>query len=173
MNERGFMLPVMGWAAIAAGAVILGLGVAVKVQTSRLATSKAETVAVQGRFDAFVSQAKALGDAQNAKAKETDAANKQLKEKSDAQSAKSKADLAAVYAKYRGLLNAKPNSGGGQLPPAAAVTSGTDRTCFATDQFARAMGVLEAGVPNITEQGDAAKSRLTGAMKWAESLARP
>ena len=62
MKQTGFIaLPMMGWAAIAAGVVIAGLGIALKIQSARLETSKAETVAVQGKFDAFVSQAKALG----------------------------------------------------------------------------------------------------------------
>ena len=49
MNRpHGFIaLPLMWWAAIGAGAVILGLGVAVKVQTARLAAAQQELATEQ------------------------------------------------------------------------------------------------------------------------------
>lgn len=162
MNQRGFIaLPVMAWAAIAAGVVILGLGVAVKVQSARLDSEKAA-------FSAFRAQVEALGLAAQKEAARVNLVNLKAMEAANVEYAKVKGDLASSYAAYRKLRNA--NSGQGGMPIAPTVTSGSDRTCFATDQFAHAMGVLEAGVPNITEQGDAAKSRLIGAMKWATSV---
>jgi hypothetical protein len=153
------------WVAVGGALLVVGLGAAVKIQSSRLETSKAETIAVQGKFDAFVAQAKALGDAQNAKAK--------LKVKVDETAAKSRTDLAALYAKYRGLRNsAAASAGSGQLPPAAAVTSSAARTCFDTAKLVAAMGRLETGVPGIVEQGDVARLRLSSAAEWAASLAR-
>ena len=159
------------WAAVGGVVLIAALSGAVKVQTSRLATAKAETVAVQAKFDTFVSQAKAIGDAQEAKAKALDAANHDLKEKVDAESAKSRSDLAILYAKYVRVRNsAAASANSSQMPPAAAVTSSTSRTCFDTAKLTGAMGILEAGVPRITEQGDGAIIDLNAARGWAQRL---
>ena len=55
MRQRGFIqLPMMAWGAIAAGVVILGLGVALKVQSARLESCQADRVKLE-------SQAKVLG----------------------------------------------------------------------------------------------------------------
>lgn len=55
MKQRGFItLPIMGWVAVAAGVVILGLGVALKVQSARLDTCQADKVKLEA-------QAKILG----------------------------------------------------------------------------------------------------------------
>jgi len=44
VKQSGFInLSIMGWAAVAAGVVILGLTVALKVQSSRLETAQTET----------------------------------------------------------------------------------------------------------------------------------
>src|ERR1035437_9373602 len=125
-----FGLPILGWIGIAGLITILGLGVGLKVEASRLATSKAETVAVQEKFDAFVSEAKALGDAQNAKTKAADAASKLNKEKADAQNITASNALATLYAKYTGLRNSRAGANNSQLPSAPTVTSSTARTCF-------------------------------------------
>ena len=53
-QQRGFALPAMGWAAIAAGVVIIGLGVALKVQSARLESCQADQVKLEA-------QAKILG----------------------------------------------------------------------------------------------------------------
>ena len=55
-QERGFIqLTALAWGAIAAGAVIVALGIALKVQSSRLDTCKDEHAL-------FVATTKALGD---------------------------------------------------------------------------------------------------------------
>lgn len=55
MKQRGFIqLSMMGWAAIAAGVVILGLGMALTVQSARLDTCQADKVKLEA-------QAKILG----------------------------------------------------------------------------------------------------------------
>ena len=175
MTERGFIaLPIMGWAAIAAGAVILGLSVAVKVQTSRLDSEKAA-------FSAFRAQVEAEGAAAAKEVTRVNLANQKAKEVSDGEYAKVKGDLASSYAAYRKLRNA--NSGSRTVPPAAKVTGSTDRTCYRSAEVTRAVGdfeagisgafgILETGIPQITEQGDSARLRLSTAVEWAASLAR-
>jgi len=155
----------------AAGVIILALGTGLKIQTNRLDTAKAATVKVQAEYDAFVEQTKAIGEKQKAWAEAMNAANSDLKRKLDERDAKARTDLAAMYARYKRVRDsaaASANSGG--MPEAPAVTSGTDRTCFNTAKLARAMGILEAGVPRITEQGDVARLKLATAADWAKSL---
>ena len=97
MKQRGFILPALpiaAWGAIAAAVGILGLGVALKVQTTRLASCKQE-------FSAFKAQVKALGDVAAAKAKaENDRQVKLLKE-SEAKGAKLKSDLSIANKRLR------------------------------------------------------------------------
>ena len=152
------------WLAVGAAVVIAGLGVAVKVQSSRLDACKAESAA-------FVATVKVQGEAAAKEAARVNLVNLKATEVANGEYAKIKGNLASSYAAYRKLRNA--NSGGGGMPTAPVVTSSTDRTCFSTAGLTNAMGILEAGVPVITEQGDVARTRLQGAMKWAESLARP
>src|ERR1035437_9072976 len=118
-----FGLPIFAWVGVAGLVTILGLGVGLKVEASRLATSKAETVTVQGKFDAFVSTAKVLGETQNAKAKSSDEANLKSKGETDAKLSKSTAALATLYTKYNGLRNsAAASANSSQLPSAPVVT---------------------------------------------------
>ena len=170
MKQRGFIaLPLMAWGAIAAGAVILGLGIAVKVQTSRLTTSKAETVAVQSKFDAFVAQAKAIGDAQNAKAKAIEVIDKQRKEKADYDNAKAQRDLAGVYAAYRSLRDSRTNPGSGILPAAAPGAANPAVAAFDRSGLDRALQSFDSGVTGLIERGDQAITDLNTAKQWARA----
>ena len=50
MTERGFIaLPPMAWGAIAAGVVIAGLGIALKVQSARLESCQADRVKLEAQ----------------------------------------------------------------------------------------------------------------------------
>lgn len=170
MNERGFFLPALpiaAWGAIAAGVVIVGLGIGLRIQTARLETSKAETVATQGRFDAFVSHAKALGAAQAEKAKAEDAANKQRQEKANASLAKSRSDLAGVYDAYRRLRDQRENTGGRVVSAAPTFTASADRTCFDSKELVGSIRGLETGILRILQQGDQAIIDLGVAKAWA------
>ena len=159
MRERGFIqLPMLGWAAIAAGAVIVALGIALKVQTGRLDNCKDEHAL-------FVAQTKALGDAQNERAKQQELADRTRKEKTDAEAAKTRRDMAGVYDAYRKLRDS--NSRRSELPAAPSGSKRPDLSCFDRAEFARSVGIIEEGVPRITEQGDAATLDLNAARAWA------
>ena len=67
-----FPLPLTAWIGIAGLVAVLGIGGYATIQSSRLDACKAQSVVIQGKFDGFVAQAKAQGDAQNARAKELD-----------------------------------------------------------------------------------------------------
>lgn len=170
MRQKGFFLPalpMMAWGAIAAGVVIAGLTIAVWVQSERLETSKAETVATQGRFDAFVAQAKALGDAQAEKAKAEDTANKQRQEKANAALTKSRSELAGVYDAYRRLRDQRENTGGRVVSAAPTFTASADRTCFDSKELVGSIRGLETGILRILQQGDQAIIDLGVAKAWA------
>lgn len=50
MNQRGFIaLPPLAWAAIAAGVVIAGLGIALKIQSARLESCQADRVKLEAQ----------------------------------------------------------------------------------------------------------------------------
>lgn len=50
MRQAGFIqLPMLGWAAVAAGVVILGLGIALKVQSARLESCQADRVKLEAQ----------------------------------------------------------------------------------------------------------------------------
>ena len=169
-----FPLSPTGWAAVAVGILILGLETAAKVQTSRLESCK------QG-FEAFKAVSKAQGEAAAKEAARVNLVNSQALQEAKDENATVKADRDSKYAAYRKLLDSTRKR---PLPKAPDVAAATDRTCYRSTDVTRAVGdfetglsdafrVLEAGVPSITEQGDSAKSRLIGAMKWAMSIAKP
>ena len=161
MRQRGFFtLPIMGWAAVAAGVVILGLGIAVKVQTARLDAVKAE-------YATFKAEVKVLGDAAIAAAKVREAEDKQRKEKADAQNAKSRRDLDGLYAAYRSLRDQR-RSGSGEMSTTATFTPSADRTCFDSKALAESIRGYETGVLGVIEQGDSAIADLNSAKKWAQ-----
>lgn len=148
----------MGYAAIGAALVIAGLGIALKVQTSRLDAVRAEYAQFKGGVEALGKQAEAA-----AKAKE--AADKQNKEKADAASAKSRRDLDGLYASYRSLRDQR--SRGSLLPEASATSASPDRITFERKGFDNALSGFDSGVTGLLAEGDGAIVNLDAAKKWA------
>ena len=160
MRQRGFFtLPIMGWAAVAAGVVILALGIAVKVQTARLDAVKAE-------YATFKAEVKVLGDAAIAAAKVREAEDKQRKENADAQNAKSRRDLDGLYAAYRSLRDQRAR--GSLLPEAAPDAASPGRITFERGGFDRALSGFDTGVTGLLSEGDAAIADLNTARAWAQ-----
>lgn len=162
------------WLAVGAGVLVLALGAGVKIQTSRLEACKTSAAA-------FVASVKAQGELAAKEAARVDLANRKAMEVANGEYAKVKGDLASTYAAYRKLRN--DNTARRTLPEAPRVAGNADRTCYRSADVIRAVdafeaglsesfGILETGIPQITEQGDSARVRLIGAMKWATSLAR-
>ena len=114
MTQRGFIqLGVMAYAAIAAGVVIAGLGIAVKVQTARLAATQQELATERGHFAAFKEATRTLGEAQLARNKET--VSKQEKTHATAILALNRR-YSDLDARYRGLRDGANHPGSGSLP---------------------------------------------------------
>lgn len=141
------------WIALALAALTL----AVTVQTKRLHSAQAQVVAVQARFDVFVEQTKAIGEAQIAKNKE--AAAKQ--ERNDRESKKSAdARVAAILDRYNRLLNRPAGSGGGSLPPIPS-------TSRPTDDAARDQRILE-----VLRAADLQTATLIELQEWIRQIPR-
>ncbi len=121
------------WGALALGILVL----AVTVQTKRLHSAQAQVVAVQARFDVFVEQTKALGEAQIAKNKEI-VANQERTNRETVKSANAR--VVDILDRYKRLLNSPAGASSGSLPAVPDTARPTDDT--ARDQ--RLLEVLRA-----------------------------
>ena len=158
MNQRGFyQLGVMAYAAIAAGVVILSLGIAVKVQTARLAATQQELTAEQGRFTAFKEATRTLGEAQLARNKETVA--KQEKTHATAILALNRR-YSDLDARYRGLRDGANHPGGSPMP---AVPD----TARPADDTARDLRLLE-----VLRAADGQTAQLIELQSWVRERGR-
>lgn len=165
MNQRGFIaLPIMGWAAVAAGAVILALGVAVKVQTSRLDSCKEASAAFQATV-------KAEGEAAAKEAARVNQINLKAWEKANAKIKALSADNAVLLKRLR-----RDNPPESRLPSAPADTKRPDLLCLDREQYQREDGIalanLFAGARSLADEGTAYSLRLSTAAEWAASLAK-
>lgn len=159
MRQAGFIqFPVLGWAAIAAGVVIAGLGIALKVQSSRLASCQSE-------YATFRAEVKALGEAAIRTAKQREADDKKRKEAADAENAKVRRDMAGVYDAYKRLRDQRASSG--FVPAPAPGSSRPDRACFNRAELERTLGAIDAGGAGIAKEGDDARVDLDTAKRWA------
>jgi len=150
---------------------LLASGVGLKVQTSRIATAKAETVKVQAQYDLFVEKARVLGEQQAEEAKRRDEANKVLMEQADEEN---KRQHAADIATILRLRRAAANPSSGTLPSAPTGSSRPDLICFDRAEYQRedgnALGILFAGARALADEGTAATIDLNSAKKWAKGL---
>lgn len=153
-SERGFVLGIAAYAAIGAFVVISGMGIALKVQSSRLASCKQE-------FAAFQAQVKALGDAAEAEAKRIEAENKAKKDKYDKQINSLRAANAALNRRLR------DSAGQSSLPAPAPGSASPDRACFDRGILDDAIRAFTAGTAAIATEGQSAVDSLNNAREWA------
>lgn len=159
MRQRGFIqLSVMAWAAIAAGVVIVALGIAVKVQTSRLDSVKAE-------YAQFKATTEAIGKAAELAKKKQEADDKERKGKADAENAKTKRDLAGLYDAYRSLRDQRSRSG--FVPQAAPGSASPATASFDRGALDNALRGFDKGVAGLLREGDEAIVDLNSAKEWA------
>src|SRR3990167_3595838 len=148
---------------VGAGVIILALGAAVKVQTTRLDSVKKE-------YAEFVAKVKALGEAQEVIAKAKDAENQKAKERADEQNRKAKRDLAGLYDAYGKLLNA--GAGSSPLPQAPTGASSPADITFDRAELDRGLaaadGILQSGAAKILRRGDEAIADLDTGKTWAQ-----
>lgn len=156
MRAGGFIpLPLAG--ALAAGAIILVMGIGLKIQTSRLH-------AVQDEFSAFKTKTKAEGDAAKVDAKrqmdERTSASKQREQ----ENAKRYADLDARYADARRRLRDR-DPGGGEAKPLSAA-AGIAHCPGGQADIAGGLDRLEGGILALLERGDRAITRTETCRAW-------
>jgi hypothetical protein len=157
-NSAGFIqLPLIAYGAIGAAVVIIGLGIACKVQTSRLEALRQE-------YEQFKGGVEALGLAAKKAAAEKEAAD--IKRKADTDDLHRKA-VDALTADLRRLRNEHTRGGGLSSPGAPA--GSPDRACFDPAQLAGALRSLDEGVLGIVETGAKAVIDLDAAKRWAQT----
>ena len=143
-RDRGFLdLSLLGWAAVGAFLLILGLSVALKVQSSRLE-------AVQAEYTVFKSEVKRLGEEAERKTKEQIARDIKEKERRDADY---KSRIARLERDNKRLRDNPPSS---FLPPAAPGSASPDRAQIDRAEFDRAFLEFRTEILGITTEGDKA-----------------
>lgn len=163
-NQRGFItLSPLMWGAIGAGVVMAGLLVALKVQTHRLETVKAE-------YATFKAQVEAIGLAAAAAAKLKEAQDKLAKGVADAEKKRLTTEL-AVTAKRLRDANASRSS----LPTIAPSAASPGRACFDTTELNAALRGLgeglnryDSGVLQLVIEGNQAVIDLDSAKGWGQ-----
>ena len=155
-RTRGFLLAgPMLYAAIGASVIIVGLTIALKIQSSRLETCKEE-------FTVFRTETKRIGEAQEKANREKELEDKKLKEKTDADH---KSTIARLNRDIKRLRDVHARSS--LTPEARPAAKRPDLACFDRAELARAVGGLEEGVLRLTRQGDEARLDLDTAREWA------
>jgi len=155
-RQRGFItLPFTAWVAIGASVAILGLSVAVKVQSSRLEACKLE-------YASFQEQVRAKGVAAKKEADRIDQENAKRKEKSDAERKR-------LIIANNGLADRlRDNAARSSLPETAGNTGIPETACFKRADLDAAIRKFTAGIAGIVTQGDGAVADLDNAKRWAE-----
>jgi len=155
-RQRGFItLPFTAWIAIGASVAVIGMAVAIKVQSSRLASCKAE-------FAAFQADVKAKGEAAQRESDRINAENAKRKEKSDAERKR----LLTINAGLADRL--RDNAARSSLPETAGNTGIPETACFRRADLDAAIQRFTTGIAGIVTQGDAAVADLDNARRWAQ-----
>lgn len=154
-SERGFVLGIAAYGAIAAFVAFLGMGVAVKVQSSRLASCKQE-------FAAFQADVKAKGEAAEKAARAKEAADLAKKEKIDNENKRLRINNANLVKRLR-----DQHPAGSGVPETPAGSRRPDLSCYDRAEFVRAYGNLTAGVRGLADEGTESAIDLNSAREWA------
>jgi hypothetical protein len=164
----GFVqLSLMGWGMLILGLIILILGMALKVQSSRLHSEKEAHEATKIQYRTFVSETKRRGEAAAKKAKAQEAADRKRKEAADAENKRLRNDNVALT---RRLRDANPPRS--ELPEAPASSSRPDLICLDRAEYQRengkAIARLFEGARGLADEGTANTIDLDTAKRWAQ-----
>ena len=143
--QKGFIFPSL-YIYLGLGLIVLTLGIAVKVQSSRLETCKLE-------HQAFVNEVQRL-------AKEQELTNKVKKLKADDELKKLKSVNNDLSKRVRDNANTS------FLQP-STTTGKPDLACFNSETLDGAIRQFALGVSGIIEQGQSAVTDLDNAKQWA------
>lgn len=157
-RSTGFIqLPMMAYGAIGAAVVIFGLGVACKVQTSRLEALRAE-------YEAFKAKVEVLGQAAKKAAEAQEAADRLRKEQADAENKRS---TDALLADIKRLRDAR--SGRRIVPPSPVASKCPDgQACFQRAELEQSLRDYRSGIRGLVDEGSAVTVDLDSARRWAQ-----
>jgi cell shape-determining protein MreC len=143
-STRGFIqLSFLGWAAVGAFLLILGLSIALKVQSARLE-------AVQAEYGAFKTEVKRLGEEQEKKTKETIARDIKEKERRDA-------DYKSRIARLERDNKRLRDSSGREFVSSSGSSGGSpERATFDRAELDRALREFATEVAGIVGEGQKA-----------------
>lgn len=163
MRNRGFIqLSLMGWMAVGASVIILGLSVSLKIQSSRLASVKQE-------YATFQAQVKAAGDIAKEKARVINEENNKRKVKSDEELRKLRIANAALDKRLR------DNAGRGSMSGNEAATRIAENACVngkaindAVSRFTERLEGFTGRAAELAIKGQSAIDELNNAKRWAQ-----
>ena len=154
-SPRGFIaLPLSGYIALGAGAIILALGLALKIQSARLDAAQHEKAKIQAEYEVFKDGVRKAGEAQKAK-------NDQLlkeREKINATALKTLQNrYSSLDARYQRLRQSAGHSSASPMP---AVPD----TARPVDDAARDSRLLE-----VLRAADQQTAQLIELQKWVRA----
>jgi len=145
----------MLYGALAALLAFSGMAIALKVQSSRLASCKQE-------YADFKADVKAKGEAAIENARKIDSENAKRKEKSDAERKR-------LIIANNGLADRlRDNAARSSLPETSGTAGIPETACFKRPDLDAAIRKFTSGIAGIVTQGDAAVTDLDNAKRWAE-----
>ena len=153
-----FPLSPMMYVYAAVAALVIGLGGAVYIQTSRLDTVKAE-------YAQFKAETKVIGEQAKIAAEKIDKTNKQNKETADASNQKLRTANATLTSQLR---NNRASSS--YVPSPSPSSSSPDTASFNRTELERTIQQLDAEIQGIIEEGDKARIDLDTAKDWAKGV---
>ena len=150
--QKGFIFPSL-YIYLGLGLIVLTLGIAVKVQSSRLETCKLE-------HQAFVNEVESIGKEAKFKALQIEAENKLKKENAD----ESLRKLRIANDEFKRL---RDNASGRELPAPPADSRNPSLSCFDRPELERAYGELVKDLRGIADEGTEATIGLDSVKMWA------
>lgn len=162
---KGVVSPTLIVAAVV-GAIMLSMGIALKVQTSRLAAEKKEHAAVVAAFAGFKAETARLGrEAETAK---REAEQKAAKDK-EATDARAKTLAAERDVARRQLRDRSSGPRSSLLPQAGPATGGADQTAITYDRgrLDQALRDFDSGAQRLVGEGAEAVDDIDLAREWA------
>jgi hypothetical protein len=155
LSNRGFIsLPLSGYIALGAAAIIAVVSAYAYIQTNRLEACKQEHAA-------FVAQVKAAGDAAKVKADAENKLNLERKKRNEAELRK----LRLANAEFKRLRDNAPSR---RLPEAPADSRNPELSCFDRTELERAYGELVKGLRGLADEGTESTLALDSVKRWAQ-----
>lgn len=168
-KQRGFILPsgLTLYAAIGAAVVIGLMAIALKVQTSRLETSKAETDTVTLAYKTFADGVAVLGNQAEEAAVLKNTEYQLNKEKADHENIANRTRISDLNKRLR---DSRENSGSRLVPEAPSGAASPLVAAFDRAALDRALSIFEGEVTGIIEEGDRAIVDLNSSRTWASGI---